>query len=185
MITNSSDIREIRPISDNKNDSKRIDPYIIEIEETILCESIGASIYEQLVSSPQEESITITNTVGKDITLSVADVKSLFSGGYYSFAECGINKRKMTSGIKKAVSYLAYSRIVRNDQLNLTAFGTVVKQGQFSEPADYKIISMSASDAEKTGIFHLKTVVDFLKDKNIIGIHKRISRSKRIKIIGD
>ena len=91
MIIDSNYIREIRDISSNVDDVKRIDPYIEEAEKEWVIPSIGAKLYKDLIDKVESENNT-----------------TLLEGGYYN------GDTAYLSGLKKAIAYLAYSRYVRN-----------------------------------------------------------------------
>ena len=69
--------------------------------------------------------------------------------------------------------------------MNATAFGIVVKQGQFSETVDEKTIVRTANDAEKIGLEYLRQVVDYI-NSNLPESEKKVFKTKsKFKIIGD
>lgn len=160
MIITTEDIRAIRPIAENVNDVKRLVPYIEECEMLYLIKAIGEVIYQDIVNNRSNHEL-------------------LLNGGYYD------NSTKIVAGIKKAMGYLVYSRFVRNQNVNATAFGIVAKQGQFSEAVDEKTIIRISSDAEKIGIEYLNQCVDYLKflDENNQTVKKVVR--KRFTSIGD
>ena len=139
MIINSQDIRKIRPIAENVNDTKRIDPYIEECEKLFLMPAIGAATYKLLDGETKPDYFD-----------------ALMDGGYYE------NDTKHFSGLREAMGYLVYSRFSRNQNVNATAFGIVTKNGQFSDAADEKTIVRISNDAEKIGLEYLRQCVDFL-----------------------
>ena len=137
MIATSANIRKVRPIAENVNDDKRINPYIEEAEKLFVIRNIGPITYKAIETDKTQFSI-------------------LLDGGYYD------NDTRYFSGLYEAIGYLAYSRFVRNQPVNSTAFGIVAKQGQFSEQVDSKTLISVANDAEKIGLQYLKECVDFL-----------------------
>ena len=137
MIATSANIRKVRPIAENVNDDKRINPYIEEAEKLFVIPNIGASTYKAIAADKMA-------------------FATLLDGGYYD------DDKQYFSGLYEAIGYLAYSRFVRNQPVNSTAFGIVAKQGQFSEQVDSKTLISVANDAEKIGLQYLKECVDFL-----------------------
>lgn len=161
MIITTEDIRAVRPIAENVNDIKRLVPYIDECEKLYLLKSVGAVQFKKIEDK------------------SIANYSVLMDGGYYD------NETKYFAGLRAAMGYLVYSRFVRNQNINATAFGIVAKQGQFSETIDEKTIVRIANDAEKIGLEYLKQCVDYLnfgKEKNTQTIS--VKRNK-FRVIGD
>ncbi|MEI8204604.1 MAG: hypothetical protein WCH34_16410 [Bacteroidota bacterium] len=173
MIIVPNDIRDVRPIADNVNDLKRIVPYIEECEKLYVMPAIGAKQYLAIETA-------IANSIKETASVPLSDeLKNLLNGCYYD------SDNQHCEGLKKAMGYLAYSRIARNGSANVTAFGLVQKTGQFSEALDEKAIVRIANDAEKIGLEYLKQCVDYLnfgKQKE----DKRIFKGKtKFKAIGD
>lgn len=153
MIATSENIKKIRPIAENVNDDKRIRPYVEEAEKLFVIPNIGAAAY-------------------KAIEADKTQFDTLLNGGYYD------NDTRYFSGLYEAIGYLAYSRFVRNQPVNVTAFGAVAKNSQYSDPIDSKTLISVANDAEKIGLQYLKECVEFLnfgKDRD----QQRPFRGKR------
>lgn len=163
MIFTPEDIREVRPISENVNDIKRLSPYIDECENLFLIPAIGSKQYKAL----EEATTPLTE-----------ELENLLNGCYYA------DDAKYCSGLKKAMGYLVYSRFVRNQQANATAFGMVTKRSEFSEPLDEKTIVRIANDAEKIGLEYLQQCVDYYNYGKECSEKQNYTRTK-IKIIGD
>ena len=162
MITTVDNIRKIRPISENVNDEKRLIPYIEEAEKLFLIPAIGASLYKQIES----EQTTF---------------EALFTGGFYTDEK---NNEQYFAGLNDAMGYLTYSRFVRSQNVNATAFGIVTKQGQFSDPVDEKTIVRIANDAEKIGIEYLNQCIAYLKSIGKIDVYKKSIVKRKFKAIG-
>jgi len=173
MIITPQDIRSVRPIAENVNDEKRLIPYIEECENLFLIPKLGAKQFK-VIETAISESIKDPNPV--ELTEAITN---LLNGCFYD------EDNRHCEGLKKAMGYLVYSRFVRNQNVNATAFGMVQKQGQFSEPVDYKTIIIIANDAEKIGLEYLKQCVEFLN----FGKEKRDQRNFKpkckFKAIGD
>lgn len=181
MIVRPEHIRKVRPIAENVNDVKRLEPYIEECEKLYLIPAIGAERYKKLVDMflRRNDDRVITDNANEPILVD-DDYKKLLDGGFYD------NDTKYFAGLYEALGYLVYSRFVRNQQVNATAFGMVMKQGQFSEPLDEKAIIRIANDAEKIGNKYLEDCIDFLNySEKPTGCERPKLNSKRIKVIGD
>jgi hypothetical protein len=158
MITEYADIRNVRPVAENIIDEKRIRPYIEEAELLYLVPAIGASLY-------------------RDISENRQNYEPLFSGGYYDANRCHF------AGLREAMGYLSYARFIRNSSVNVTAFGVVVKQGEYSQPADEKTIVRISNDAEKIGREYLSQCIHWLRFEGIMK-EKRAVRHTKFKTIG-
>jgi hypothetical protein len=156
MIAKFEHIRNVRPIAENVDDAKRLNPYIDEVEELIIIPALGAEMYKKIETTPEENKFVLEGGFNDDNTIQLA-------------------------GLYKAIGYLVYSRFVRNNNVNATAFGMVQKQSVFSEPIDEKTIIRIANDAEKIGMEYLRQAIDYLKKDNC---EKKIKNHSRIKIIG-
>ena len=162
MIIDSNYIREIRDISINVDDVKRIDPYIEEAEKEWVIPTIGAKLYKDLIDKVESENNT-----------------TLLEGGYYN------GDTAYLSGLKKAIAYLAYSRYVRNSNVFLTSSGARAKGSlEFSDSVDDRAVVRVANEAEKRGIKLLDECVAYL---NYIGSQavRVSSKKKKFIIIGD
>jgi hypothetical protein len=137
MIATAENIKKVRPISENIDTNKRINPYIEEAEKLFVIPNIGAATY-------------------KAIEADKTSYVPLLDGGYYD------NDTRYFSGLYEAIGYLAYSRFVRNQPVNATVYGMVTKQSPHSEPVDPKTLISVANDSEKIGLQYLKQCVDFL-----------------------
>jgi len=161
MITAPEDIRKVRPIAENVNDTKRLVPYIEESETLFLIPAIGPAIYKILDSEDKPDYY-----------------EQLMSGGYYD------NDTKHFPGIREAMGYLVYSRFARNQNVNATAFGLVAKQGQFSEQIDYKEKIAIANDAEKIGLEYLRQCIDYLNFGKSESDKRNYKVKSKFKVIG-
>lgn len=161
MIIDSNYIREIRDISINVDDVKRIDPYIEEAEKEWVIPTIGAKLYKDLDSRVESDNNSL-----------------LLEGGYYN------EDTAYLSGLKKAISYLAYSRYVRNSNVFLTSSGARTKGTlEFSDSVDDRAVVRVANEAEKRGIKLLDECVAYL---NYIGNRAtRVKSKRKFIIIGD
>lgn len=156
MIITVEDIIKVRAIARNI-DEERVNVFIREAEMLDLIPEIGAQIYERfnqlgtiVVDADRAE---LQTEEGAEIyALSEADLtteeyKFLF-GGYYT-DDCGGEKK--IAGIKEALAYFAYARLVRNAQVNVTPYGVVRKLGEESEPTSQTTIASVSADAYNIG----------------------------------
>lgn len=159
MIITFEDIRKVRPIAENLKDEKRLEPYIRESEEFYLKPLISPKLYNE-IESKKDEFI------------------DLLDGCVYD------NERKQHIGLREAMGYLVYSRFVRLQSVNVTAFGVVVKKTDFSTPADDKTVVRVANDAEKIGLAYLDQCIEYMKHKGWLDSCKEVRKKRKFKAIG-
>jgi hypothetical protein len=146
MIASANDIRQVRAVASNIGDEARINTYILEVEQLQVAPAIGVRLYEALDSGAS--------------ALTEAQQGILLNGGYYTAPD---GERAHCGGVKRASAYLAYARLLHNNQLSVTAFGNVSKKGEFSAPSDDEQVTYSANQAKKVGLAYLNTCVDYVK----------------------
>lgn len=150
MLTTIEQIREIRNIALNLKDA-RVEPYLQEVEDAYIMPALGVELYEKLDNQEEHDEI-------------------LLDGGYYD----GPKGRAYCHGLRRAVAYFAYARLLRNNQVNVTAFGVVQKTGSYSQPMDAQQIDAAATDATKMAELYLHTCVVYLHRNDDGGCgHKR------------
>ena len=159
MITGFEDVRKARPIAENINDAKRLAPYIEEAETLWLKPIIGAKLYREIEADKPSFS-------------------DLINGVLYD------NDTKDFPGLGITMGYLSFSRFVRNQNVNITAFGVVIKRGDLSEPAEDKTIVRIANDAEKIGLEYLDQCIEYMRYKGYINRCNTVRRIRKFKPIG-
>lgn len=160
MISEFADVRTVRPIAENVLDEKRLKPFMEEAETLFILPKLGAKLY-------------------KDIEANKTAYGTLLSGGYYD------DDNEHFAGLKHAIGYLSYSRFIRYQNMNVTAFGAVQKQGQLSDPVDSKTLISAANDAEKIGLEYLGQCIKYLKFDGKIDENKKIKVGRtKFKSIG-
>lgn len=106
----------------------------------------------------------------KEIEADKSSYQVLFDGGYYN------DDANYFAGLNEAVGYLVYARLLKNNSVNVTAFGNVVKLGQFSEQIDERTLIRAANEAEKIGVEYLNQCLDYLHRET--GNERRVSKLK-------
>lgn len=137
-----ADIKAVRPISNLVNSEARADMYLTEAQNFDVAQSIGIAMIADLITNP-----------------STAPNALLLSGGTYTYN----NTTYECLGLKKAIAYYAYSRILKNNPVNATAFGIVQKQSDFSDPSPVANIAAAVRDAEAAGRFVLQSCIDLIQ----------------------
>lgn len=146
MIATVEDIKKIRQISDNIQDI-RIEPYIQLAEELVIIPAIGAKLYKEIEANKSEYSNILNET-------------------YYSVDVCGQTEEKYSGGLLKAISYIAYSKLLLNQSVNVTAFGVRTMNSQFSEQAAEKEVVRASNEARAIGDTYLSQVLDYINKDN-------------------
>lgn len=139
----------------------------------------------------ESESIDIKLALGDELYLDVKEhpekYELLLDGGTY-----GDNRgeKKMFMGIKTALAYYTYARIVKNGDGNVTRYGFVQKEDEYSSRPDIKEKVMAYNDAFSIADRYLKECVLFLNEKNDeYPLYKGLGMMKvnriKSKLIGD
>lgn len=166
MITKYSDVQAVRSVAINVA-PEVIEPYIDDVEKQDVIPVLGVELYFEVDANPTD-----------------AKYKELLYGGRYEGC-CGT--QKYSRGLIAAVAYLAYSRLLTFGDIQYTAFGSVLKNTQFSQkPSEIEKIR-TADAAKKMGFAILQTVADYVKANFDASCCKpaRVSRPKFISIKKD
>lgn len=196
MIIDADYIRKFRPVAKNI-EPDRIAIYIGEAEKLDILPAIGAEMYQRFSQLGEIVVKGKDGTMGALLTedgeniyaLSEGDLETnefkLLNGGYYT-DRCG--GLRHFEGIKTALAYLAYARLVRGQAAQVTPFGVVQKVGDDSTPVDSRGIAATASDAERIGREYLAESVRFWQESGKddgTKPQKPAKRTRRFVAIGD
>lgn len=182
MIGKANYMRQIRPIANNIVDFSRIDPYIEEVETLTIMPEITPILYKILDENPFEDvenGITLSDAYGNQILLSAAEYKTIFMPCYYD------GMKSYSQGLIEAISYLAYSRMLKNQSVNVTAFGVKVKNTNFSSDVEEGTIFRMANEAQKIGLVYLNQTIDYLKFLGLLKPCNEKINVHKFKAIGD
>ena len=139
----------------------------------------------------ESESIDIKSALGDELYLDVKEhsekYELLLYGGTY---EDNRGEKKMFMGIKTALAYYTYARIVKNGDGNVTRYGFVQKEDEYSSRPDIKEKVMAYNYAFSIADRYLKECVLFLNEKNDeYPLYKGLGMMKvnriKSKLIGD
>ena len=139
MLTTVDQIKGIRDIAANLKDM-RLAPYIKECEDAYIMPALGADLYERLDNHTETDEI-------------------LLDGGYYDKPD---GSRAKCHGIRRAVAYFAYARVLRNNAVSVTAFGVVTKTSNYSQPTEAAQAQSAAAEAVKMGELYLHSCIEYL-----------------------
>lgn len=124
-------------------DEDKIETYIRESESIDIKSALGDALYLDVKEHPEKYEL-------------------LLDGGTY---EDKRGEKKMLMGIKTALAYYTYARIVKNGDGNVTRYGFVQKEDEYSSLTDIKEKVMAYDDAFSIADRYLKECVMFLEDK--------------------
>ena len=115
----------------------------------------------------ESESIDIKSALGDSFFLEVKEnpdkYNLLLDGGVY---EDKSGHKKLLTGLKAALAYYTYARIVKNGDGNVTRFGFVQKESEYSSHTEFKEKVMAYNDAFSIADRYLKECVMFLDENN-------------------
>lgn len=125
MLISSREVRGLtRDISASLRD-ERITPLIREAEDMYVRPAIGDALYIELLEDEGKYPV-------------------LLAGGVY---EAG-GKKTYCTGLKKAIAYYAYAKIILNNQTNVTSWGVGQKNITESTPATPAALDKTYNDAK-------------------------------------
>lgn len=145
-LISASDFNPYKTLSINVNAVKKVDPFILEAQEFDLKNLMGDSFYYDLIKD-------FNNSP------SLSKYYDLFNGSTYI---CDGNEIYQ-SGIKAVLIYLSYSRYVAVSNIEATAFGTVHKKEEFSEPVSESTIKRLKDQAYSGALEYWQGVEKFIK----------------------
>lgn len=158
-----------RGISKHVTDDK-VNIYIEESENIDIKRALGDAMFLDVKSNPDTEANAI-----------------LLSGGEYLDRH---GETRYFNGLKKALSYYVYARLMKNGDYNVDRFGTNTKNSEYSNNAVYKEKVTAYNDAFSVADTYLKECVMYLKenpDKYPLyrGMGKIKSNRTKFKVIGE
>lgn len=124
-------------------DEDKIETYIRESESIDIKAALGDALYLDVKENPEKYEL-------------------LLDGGTY---EDKHGEKKIFMGIKTALAYYTYARIVKNGDLNVTRYGLMQKEDEYSSRPDIKEKVMAYNDAFSIADRYLKECVRFLEEK--------------------
>jgi hypothetical protein len=166
IVTSSEVMTLCRPISGHYEPA-RIDMFIPEAELLDVKDQIG----EQLYISILEEAGTTYN--------------EFLTGGVYEVAD----KKYIFKGLKSAIAYFVYCRLIKNSDGQLTRFGFVAKDTDVSTRPDLRERTAAANEAFEIGKAYLNECLQYIRlviePTNQCTITQVKSTTYRINAIGD
>lgn len=151
IITPSEVVSLGRPIG--KVDESKLRAYITEAEQMSIKPALGDDLFLKILSDSEDNDI----------------YQTLLNGGVYR--DDNGNTRSFM-GLKVTLSYFVYAQNVMTGDFQSTRYGTVIKQGDYSQGISSKERSDCYNNALEVAHHYLSECVAFCKIKNLI-------RSKR------
>lgn len=140
---------------------------ITTLEVSSLSRSMSVHVDEDKIETyiRESESIDIKSALGDALYLDVKDnpdkYKLLLEGGIYE----GKDGKQLLIGLKTALAYYTYARIVKNGDGNVTRYGFVQKESEYCSHIEFKEKVMAYDDAFSIADRYLKECVMFLNEK--------------------
>ena len=136
--------------------SREVGEYSREISQNVDQKKIEKYIRES-------ELLDIKKTLGDELFLDIKAnqerYKLLIEGGEYD--NCG--HKECFSGLRSALAYYTYARLVKNGDNNVTRFGLVQKESEYSSSVEFKEKLMAYNDAFSIADSLLQECVRYIK----------------------
>ena len=140
--------------------------YLITFDEvSLLARGISIHIEQEKIDTyiRESEDIDIKPSLGDALFIDIQEhsdkYELLMNGGVYEDRD---GKHVMT-GLKTALAYYAYARLVKNGDGNVTRYGFVNKDDDYSSRLDSKEHSMAFNDAFSIADSYMKECLLYLK----------------------
>jgi hypothetical protein len=170
LITFNDIKSSVKSLSEHVKED-RVNNAILEAQQLDLKPRIGEQMYIELL----ETKATPTEAF-----------RALMLGAIYTNPSDGLKYE--FAGVKKALSYFAYSRLIKGISSSVASTGFVQKNNDFSQHTQLKEKLAASKDAEITGAAYLQECVDYIK-RNPATFPKfevaAVKRKTSFKVIGD
>ncbi len=121
-------------------DDREAERFIAEAEQIDIAPQIGTDVYLRIKESPR-------------------DFEDLLTGGVWR-DECG--RTHIFGGLRVALAYYAYARIVKNGGHVASRFGYTEKRDEYSSHVELKQRTAEANDAYAVAVEHLRGCVKYI-----------------------
>jgi hypothetical protein len=150
LLISLSDFTPYKAISANINATKKLEPYILEAQEFDLRPLLGEELYNAIVEDFEARP-------------SLPDYSDLFNGCEWTIS----GHTYKHEGLIPVLCYFAYARYKLNSNTEDTAFGTVTKRNNESDPASEKTINRQADQARSGAMSYFSRVQNYLNDNSV------------------
>ena len=147
----------------------KIEAYIREAENMDVRPALGDALFLDIKAEPEKYQL-------------------LLSGGEYE-TKCG--DKRILVGLKSALAYYSYARLVKNIDGNVTRFGYVNKDDEYSSRPEFREKLQAYNDAFDVASRYMKECVDYLRENRDtyplcrMGMGKIKTNGATYKIIGE
>lgn len=189
-LTSPNSIRtNIRPVSQHLDD-ERIIIYIDEAEQLNIKPRIGDALYIDILNYVRNTPLDKTFEVEFDDNMP-DEYRILLTGGVYNrkiSGNCGNGtiEQKYFKGLVSTLEYYVYAKLVKNNTDNLTRFGFVQKDEQYSSTTELKQRLVAEKDALVVADGYMAECIDYLisnQDNIPLFRHGRARNRLGIKLI--
>ena len=168
LLITKTDFAAYRNLTLNMDDSKRLEPFILEAQRLDLCTMLGKRLYFDMVKYLASYNAGITAQTDLMPYQPTADeqwFQKLLNGTSYNhtWPDQSITT-KIYAGLKPVLVYLSFARFVRSDNVRSTQSGFVKKNTDFSVQISDKEIQSAATRAEADANAFFTSVEDFMAD---------------------
>jgi hypothetical protein len=170
LLISISDFTPYKAISSNINVAKKLEPYILEAQVFDLKSLLGDELYNAVVED-------------FEASPSLSTYSDLFSGSSWTIS----GHTYKHEGLIPILCYFSYARYKLNSNTEDTAYGTVIKRNNESEPVSEKTIARQADQARSGAMAYWNQVLKFLNDNSIdypLWLNSCNKKSGRIRITG-
>lgn len=129
-------------------DELEVEAYIREAEDIKIKPAIGITLYDKFVNADTPTSLT-------------EQEKILFKGGTYA-CDCGCVTKKECAGLKRAVAYLAYARMVAANGGMVTRTGYYQHDDDYASRVDDKNRANARRDVQNMADYYLGSCLEYL-----------------------
>jgi hypothetical protein len=168
LLISKTDFLPYRNLTINMDDSKRLEPFILEAQRIDLCNMLGKRLYFDLINHIESYTTGIAAQTDGHPYQPIADetwFNQLLNGSSYSYTWTdGATTTKQYAGLKPVLVYLSFARFVRSDNIRSTQSGFVKKTVDFSTQISDKEIQAVAARAETDANAFFSAVQDFMAD---------------------
>lgn len=120
----------------------KIEAYIRESENMDIKPVLGDALFLDIKANPDKYHL-------------------LLSGGEY-VAKCG--EKRLLVGLESALAYYSYARLVKNGDGNVTRYGYVNKEYEYSNRPEFKEKLQAYNDAFSIAASYMKECVEYLSE---------------------
>lgn len=153
-------------------DEQEVEAYIREAEDIKIKPAIGVTLFNKLADATTDAALTAEELI-------------LFKGGAYT-SPCGCDTDKECAGLKRAVAYLAYARMIAANGGIVTRTGYYQHDDSYASRVDDKNRANARRDVQNMADYYLGSCIEYLPMLQGASCKARAHRggNVRIKSIG-